>query len=371
MEDFFSDCETKISEIETLFIKVQDYINGKEIKKSLHDRIVSLDNALIRFADTHNDGITKFSKTVQMVSVHSNMLAKQLLNIDDGEMKKISFKMQELSSYLKDKIENITLTYNSSNVDDIDDLGKNNLELELEKRFVRSDHNLDALIKNLKDQNLSLKDSITDYEVRLKNLSIKSEKVEEKILEEVSKASALYEQSKEYLDEQKAEVDSVTSHIAGRAIAGDYETSAENERVMADLLRYASIFIMILIVIVVGYSFWETTQDDFKWETSIYRLVLAIFLSIPSAYLARESTKHRAQQYNHQQKSLDLKAISPYIASLPEPIQHKIKTEIAARLFAAKDFGDFKSDSYPINTHEMLMEILKKIDINDKKEKKE
>lgn len=121
---------------------------------------------------------------------------------------------------------------------------------------------------------------------------------------------------------------------------------------------------MALIVLVVGYSFWETTNSDFNWQNSIFRIVLAFMLSAPAAYLARESAKHREQQYAHQQTSLDLKAIEPYIASLPEDEQHKIKIEIAGRLFGAKDLSKVSVDPYPANTHEIAMEIIKKLDLN-------
>lgn len=120
---------------------------------------------------------------------------------------------------------------------------------------------------------------------------------------------------------------------------------------------------MLTIVVVVGYSFLETTSADFQWQKSLFRIVLAMLLSVPAAYLARESAKHREQQYRHLQTSLDLKTISPYIASLPDEEQHKIKSEVASRLFAARDFSKVSSDPYPINMHEIIMELLKKVDV--------
>ena len=123
-----------------------------------------------------------------------------------------------------------------------------------------------------------------------------------------------------------------------------------------------------LIVLVVGFAFYETTQSDFKWQVALTRLVLALVLSIPSAYLARESSKHREQQYAYLQTSMDLKAIDPYIASLPEDTQHKIKANIADRIFASKDFSSVSNNSsYPINTHELMMELIKKVDVDKEK----
>lgn len=174
--------------------------------------------------------------------------------------------------------------------------------------------------------------------------------------------SDLYQSSLAELEIKRAQIDDILGHVSGRAIAGDFEKSASDEKSMADWLRYGSLGCMALIVLVVAYSFWETTSPDFNWQKSTFRIVLAFMLSIPAAYLARESAKHREQQYAHQQTSLDLKAIAPYIASLPEDEQHKIKIEIAGRLFAARDFSKVGADPYPVNTHEIMMEIIKKLD---------
>ena len=65
------------------------------------------------------------------------------------------------------------------------------------------------------------------------------------------------------------------------------------------------------------------------------------------------------------QTSLDLKAINPYIASLPEEEQHKIKSEIAQRIFAPKDFQSISNESYPINSQEVIMALISKFG-NDK-----
>ena len=122
---------------------------------------------------------------------------------------------------------------------------------------------------------------------------------------------------------------------------------------------------MALIVGIAGYSFIESMHQSFDLSNSLLRLGLVFLLSVPAAYLARESTKHRQQQYTHLQTSLDLKAINPYIASLPDEEQHKIKSEIAQRIFAPKDFQSISNESYPINSQEVIMALISKFG-NDK-----
>ena len=121
---------------------------------------------------------------------------------------------------------------------------------------------------------------------------------------------------------------------------------------------------MFLITALVGYSFYESINPGFDWKTALFRLPFTLILSVPAAYLAKESSKHRQQQYNHLQTSLDLKAINPYLSTLPNDDQHRIKSEIANRLFAPKDFTNISSDSYPIDVQELIKLLLQTLDVN-------
>lgn len=170
----------------------------------------------------------------------------------------------------------------------------------------------------------------------------------------------LYESELVNIEEKNTQINKLLGDAAGRVIVSDYAVSAEQEKNAADWLRAGTLVCMASIIIIVGYLFWESTSGDFDLSKSILRLAIVFLLSVPAAYLARESTKHRHQQYTHLQTSLDLKAINPYIASLPEEEQHKIKSEIAKRIFAPKDFQSVVNESYPINSQEVIMALISK-----------
>ncbi|NVN83239.1 MULTISPECIES: hypothetical protein [unclassified Vibrio] len=207
-----------------------------------------------------------------------------------------------------------------------------------------------------------IKASFAQNEARMDDLKEKSDKLATSIYEQTEKINEFYADAITEIDSKKEQIDGILGHVSGRAISGDYESNSSEEKKIANRLRYGSLLCMLFIVLIVAYSFWETTQASFQWEQSIFRVALAAILSVPAAYLARESAKHREQQYSHLQTSLNLKTLSPYIASLPEPEQHRIKAEVAQRLFSSKDFSRVTDDSYPLNTHELIMELLKKID---------
>lgn len=176
----------------------------------------------------------------------------------------------------------------------------------------------------------------------------------------------LFETTLAELEEKKEQMDEVLGQTANRVMAQDYDHSAADEKKAANWLRIGSISCMAIIIYIVCYSFYDSTHSGFSWESSIFRTVLVFILSIPAAYLSRESTKHREQQYNYHHTALDLKAITPYIASLPEADQNRIKISIAERIFASRQTNVPKQDSFPLNTQELMMELIKKVDLRDK-----
>ncbi|WP_156952617.1 hypothetical protein [Microvirgula aerodenitrificans] len=170
------------------------------------------------------------------------------------------------------------------------------------------------------------------------------------------------------LNQKNAQADDLIGHISKKAMASDYDRNASEEKKVANWLRGGSLFCMLIIILIGAFSVYESFDNDFKIDNAIVRISLIFLVSIPAAYLARESSKHREQQYYHQQKSLDLKAITPYIASLPEEDQHKLKIEIASRLFASQNRSKEGKESYPINIQEIILALVNNLNAG-KKEK--
>ena len=215
----------------------------------------------------------------------------------------------------------------------------------------------DKLLKSHKSSMNSLEAAA---EQEFKELNLKTESIRE-----------AFDSTLKDLNAKSVQMDELLEQSANRTMAQDYDSSASNERKAADRLRYGSIGCMIIIIGIVCYSFYDSTHSGFDWESSIFRTVLVFILSIPAAYLSRESTKHREQQYNYHHTALDLKAITPYIASLPEADQNRIKISIAERIFASRQTNVAKQESFPLNTQDLMMELIKKVDLSRKSEQQD
>lgn len=205
-----------------------------------------------------------------------------------------------------------------------------------------------------------------NYQASVTKLESNAEQEFKELNLKVKSIKEAFDSTLKELDSKSTQMDEVLGQTAKRVIAQDYDDSAIDERKAADWLRYCSLACMAVIIGIVCYSFYDSTHSGFDWESSIFRTVLVFILSIPAAYLSRESAKHREQQYNYHHTALDLKAITPYIASLPDEDQNKIKISIAERIFASRQTNLSQQDSFPLNTQELMMELIKKVDVSSK-----
>lgn len=245
-----------------------------------------------------------------------------------------------------------------------------------------NDSNRDAELKRLNDaiviltnqlasaQNESnnLRREIKETAKIAENLNVQTNLLDQKLSDAIVESLKKAESITEDLLKKQDDVNKLVGMVSGSTIAGSFAKSAEDERQLANSMRNGSVLLMLTIVLIVGYSFFETAKPQFDWQTGAFRLLFSIALSIPAAYLARESSKHRTQQYSHLKVSLDLQAITPYLASLPTEDQHKLKLDVANKIFGAKDNYSSLPDSYPVNLNDLITTIASTINSKNKKD---
>lgn len=360
MEDLLLEFDEKTSEMKDLVEQLKTHLGDKPIPKSVRDALTSFYQSVNTYVENiEANNIEQISESAKMVSVYGQIIGQSIPNFKeaDEEVIELGNTIYQKADEYRELIESSPLEVRPLDANEIVDNSKNLHNYNSIKR------KLGAMAADHENHDQRIKKLLNENERKVNQIDSDLKVIGEQVSTELEKVKILYDSSLTEIESKKEQVNEILGHVSGRAIAGDYEKSAAEEKVMANWLRYGSLFCMALIVLVVGYSFWETTTADFKWQNSVFRIVLAFMLSVPAAYLARESAKHREQQYSHLQVSLDLKAITPYIASLPESEQHKLKVDIASRLFAAKDFSRVGADPYPLNSHEIIMELIKKLDV--------
>ena len=363
MEELLEEFERLIAEIAADTEAIVKALGSKPVSKQLRDAIQASSafrgqyEAAVELGDPE-----KILETAKMVGVYGQMTHQALnaMGEDALETAPSSQSLFKNSNELRKLAENNPASFKplgeATESNDSESKARLAIQAQAQRRARQLSEELDRQDQKLQTLHKESLERFQTLDTRLSGLdSLAASKI--KAMDDA------YDDATTALQTKKKEVDDILGLISGNAIAGDYEKSAAAELAMADWLRYASLGCMFLIAGLLGYTFWETTKDTFGWDKSAFRILAAVFLSAPAAYLARESSKHRHQQYAHLQTSLDLKALSPYIASLPDEIQHKIKADVASRVFSGRDFSKMGEDTYPINAQEILLKVIDKVDL--------
>lgn len=359
MEDMLLEFENGIADILELFNKFRDSIGENPVSKSTKNHIEKFIQDFENYKVVLEKGsIEEVAEAALSVCSNASMIGFFIDGVDK-QTKSYSEELSSRAAELRKNIESssilkVTLT----------DKARSNVSSDMQ--------DYRSFKKQLKDTNEKLeqlsrkvKKSLDESEVKANSLTKEIESLEETYKSKIGAISLVYEEELKAINDKNAQLDTLLGNAASRVIVTEYADSADQEKIAADCLRGGSLLCMAVIIVIAGYSFWESIHQSFDLANSLLRLALVFLLSVPAAYLARESTKHRQQQYTHLQTSLDLKAINPYIASLPDEEQHKIKSEIAQRIFAPKDFQSISNESYPINSQEVIMALISKFG-NDK-----
>ena len=360
MEEVFNEINQKVSQLVEHMSHLQSVLADKPASKQVRDGIREFRNRTELYKKEVEAGILeKIAEEAKMVSVYATITSQGMLAMQglDESALSLARELQAESQALRSLAENNPALYTPlEGGEPIVVPTRSTIPNDLKRR-------IDQIIYDQEKQDTRIKNSLLESEKRIHELAETIQSLEQQAEEKISNIDSAYKVATIEIASKQDQINNILGHASGRVIAGDYETSAANEKGSADWLRKASIGCMAFIVAILGYSVWETTKGDFQWQSSVFRVVLAFLMSAPAAYLARESTKHRVKQYQFQQTSLDLKSISPYISSLPDDVQHKIKTEAATRLFSGKESDVISAESYPLNSHEIVMELIKKLEI--------
>ncbi|MFK4017544.1 P-loop NTPase family protein [Cobetia marina] len=364
MDSIHEELAVKLVDLMASYKDLSDSISDMSLPTGTVDLFLRLNNIFDDIDSSNNidhldsNNLIKISKRA---SVYALKIGNDLTKLDDisNDVKnKISHLVdhsKDLSTYIKETgLDRLKLgeaiDENKIGVAINDDLFKKN-------GVVNNIYQRDLNLK-LRDFSSKLDDAVADQENMFKKVSSSASKLEDKVNEHIVNASGLYDEGKDYLNKKNEEINELLGIISEKSLISGFQKSAVSERNSADWLRGLSVLLMLAMVAVVAYTFWETVNSTFDWKVSVFRLLLVTVLSIPSAYLARESTKHRMQQYIYQQTSLELQALPLYISSLPDEFQYIIKADAASKLFAGGGKLKDSEESFPINTQELILKVL-------------
>lgn len=160
------------------------------------------------------------------------------------------------------------------------------------------------------------------------------------------------------LGEVRKEAEELVGAIALKGMAGGYQKVANREMAAARVWQVLTVLSMLGLVAVAGLTAVRlTTQDDFHWGPFGVRVFLALAIGILSAYSAKQASEHLAAERANRRMELELGALDPYLAALPDAERHRVKGELVARLFAQPTTPTVPADG--LQTHGTAADVIR------------
>lgn len=126
--------------------------------------------------------------------------------------------------------------------------------------------------------------------------------------------------------------------VAGDSVASGYLQSAENDKKQANFWRWTAILFIVSTAIWTGYAYITDTgigvSGEILWGKILKAFSVTGVLLFGAAYSAKQSNSHRHSETQARWFALEVKAIDPFISSLPEDDQKALKNKLSDRLFA-------------------------------------
>lgn len=151
---------------------------------------------------------------------------------------------------------------------------------------------------------------------------------------------------------------SLLGQMAAEVLAGGHIKSAQEEESAANSYRKWALSVMILGVFVIGVmQIFFTLDQGLTWAGLANRAMVAFLFVVPTAYLARESAKHRAQAIDLRRASLDFAALEPFLKGIEGEEGLKVRAELARRAFFTGNAVD-SSSSYGLDPQALILKAM-------------
>ena len=302
-----------------------------------------------------DEGEPGVANSILQASGHAVQLARRLLDVPA-----LNESLRQEFKKLAEKAEQLMFRAQTSEVFFVPLAASSNMpsgtDAEIKPEFAAHD----AHRRELERQVDAIRQEIAAAELRLAELRNEGDALGKRVTDQITQAAAAYESGTKLVEKAQEDFNELIGVATGNVIHGDYSESAKREKNAADRTRLWALACMAAVAIGLGYTLFATNLDEMKWQSAVTRGLLALAVSIPAGYLARESLRHRTQQHCYLQTALNLKAMEPFIASLPEPERNALKSEMAQRLFSTNRHPP-SEDLGLLNVHDLLLQAIKQL----------
>lgn len=188
-------------------------------------------------------------------------------------------------------------------------------------------------------------DALEAKEVEFTTAKTEIEKLHATHLESMRKEFA--ESAAKIRDEMldlKSQADVLVGIIGDRGVTSGHQKAAEQARDDAKFWQNITVASMVTLIVLAVLIFLPQLAGSFSWENFAGRVFITLTVGVLAAYAGNQADKYQKIERYSRNLALELQAIGPYIAPLPEDKQHEFRLMIGDRTFGREGGSAHKYD---------------------------
>jgi hypothetical protein len=150
-----------------------------------------------------------------------------------------------------------------------------------------------------------------------------------------------------------AEVEKLAGVIGNLGVTSGYLKTANSARKSMWVWQAVTVVALVAVICFAYFAFLPTMQGDFKWGGFATRVFLTITVGVLAAYAVSQADRFFHMEKQNRKLAMELAAIDPFIALLPQDEQFKFKLEIGRRTFGQEETAT-KVDKSPATAIDVI-----------------
>jgi hypothetical protein len=306
--------------------------------------------------------IKELRSNLEGFSSQSQAAIANLQALLEAERQKISTQASEQQKLFADAQESRSNTYNETLRKIQENLSQTLTEHQRQFSEAQENRNREFTAAQTESQK-RLAEVVADYTKRLTDQDAEFTKQRDASVSDARKR--LEELHKVYAEEadsilkkvnaRREEVEKLVGVIGNLGVTSGYQKTANSARISMWVWQGISVVALSLVIWFAYHAFLPTIQGDFKWGSFATRVFLTITVGVFAAYAANQADRFFHMEKHNRKLALELAAIDPFIALLPQDEQFKFKLEIGRRTFAQEEPASMaKGQKSPATTLDIL-----------------
>ncbi|WP_447837526.1 hypothetical protein [Aeromonas salmonicida] len=321
--------------IEHLFASIDDSITPR-LKESFKNLKKVIDPVFVIIKDASEKSTSRDSEKIdniisgrlkQLEQKQKNILSMMDRTLEQHQVK-ISDRERSFNITLNNKVDEANAMISSTQIDALNKITEKETELissaaEIQQKINIACNKAEWTISNAANSSANTVKTILD--------EIKSECLTDMQV-------GIKKQIKIFSDAHKKL--NLLLEVAGSDILSkDNLKQAEQERKEANFLRNVGFGFLVVAVIYIAIEVGLLVHGaaDVTLEKILIRLIVTLVLMIPSAYLLKESARHRADERSFRKKGIHLATIDSYLANFDDASKLDVKRQLTANFFDNND----------------------------------